>query len=95
MAVTLSASSVHPSCGGAALMASDIHAAAARRFPRNLPTTLTAVAHGTNPARDPRGRYQCRVSNRFVRTKTKHFRRTTALCVNVSGGNFNYVFDMA
>ena len=76
-------------------MASDIHAAASRRFPRNLPTTLTALAHGTNAARDPRSRYQCRVSNRSIRTTKGKFRRTTALCVNVSGGNFNYVFDMA
>jgi len=76
-------------------MASDIHAAASKRFPRNLPTTLTAVAHGTNTARDGRDRYPCRISNRFVRTRNGRFRRTTALCVNVSGGNFNYVFDMA
>ena len=76
-------------------MASDIHATASRRFPRNLPTTLTVFAPGTNPARDSRARYQCRVSNRFVRTSSRRFRRTTALCVNVGGGNFNYVFDMA
>jgi hypothetical protein len=76
-------------------MASDIYAAASRRFPRNLPTPFTAVAHGTNTAGDPRARYRCRVSNRFIRTSNGRFRRTTALCVNVSGGNFNYVFDMA
>jgi hypothetical protein len=76
-------------------MASDIYAAAARRFPRNLPTTLTAFAHGTNTTRDPRARYRCRVSNRSIQTKSGRFRRRTALCVNVSGGNFNYVFDMA
>ena len=76
-------------------MASDIHAAASRRFQRNLPATLTAVAHGATAARDPRDRYRCRISNRSIRTKSGHLRRTTALCVNGSGGNFNYVFDMA
>jgi hypothetical protein len=76
-------------------MASDIHAAASRRFPRSLPATLTVVAHGANAARDPRDRYRCRISNRSIRAKSGHFRRTTALCVNVSGGNFNYVFDLA
>ena len=75
-------------------MASDIHANASRRFPRNLPTTLTVLAHGTNTAGDPRARYRCRVSNRLIRTTNGRFRRTTALCVNVSGDNFTYAFDM-
>ena len=95
MAVTLLASSVHPSCVGAALMASDIHAAASRRFPRNLPTTFTAFADGTNTSRDSRARYRCRISHRLISARNGQFRRTTALCVNVSGGNFNYVFDMS
>ena len=94
MAVALGASSVRPSCAGAALMASDIHANASRRFPRNLPATLTVFAHGTNKAGDPRARYRCQVSNRFIRTGNGRFRRTTALCVNVGGDNFTYAFDM-
>jgi hypothetical protein len=75
-------------------MAADIYANASRRFPRNLPAALTVFAHGTNRA-DSRARYQCRVSNKLIRTKTDRFRRTTALCVNGGGDNFVYAFDMA
>jgi len=76
-------------------MASDIYANASRRFPRKLPAALKVSAHGTNTAGDARARYQCRVSNKLVSTRSGHFRRTTALCVNVGGDNFVFAFDTA
>jgi hypothetical protein len=95
LGVSLSASFFRPGCGGAALMASDIRHAAARRFPRALPNRYTAYAHGTNTAGDPRARYRCAITNRFYTAEQHPVRRTTALCVNVAGDNFRYVFDMA
>jgi len=93
--VSLSASFFRPGCTGAALMASDLREAAERRFPRALPSRYTAYAHGTNTAGDPRARYRCAISNRFYTAEQHPVRRTTALCVNVAGDNFRYVFDMA
>jgi hypothetical protein len=94
-AVLLSASRVRPGCGGAALMASDINYDASRRFPRPLRTGYVAYAHGTNTAGDPRARYRCTISNRFITRYGHPVRRTRALCTNVKGDNFLYVFHMA
>ena len=76
-------------------MAGDIYADAERRFPQNLPQRYTAYAHGTNLAGDPRAVYRCTITNNFVHTRDGEYRRTTALCINVKGDNFKYVFDMA
>jgi hypothetical protein len=94
-AVLLSASRLRPNCGGAALMGSDIENNAQQRFPRPLRSGYTAYAHGTNTAGDPRARYRCAISNRFITRDGHPVRRTTAPCVNVRGDNFLYVFDMA
>jgi hypothetical protein len=94
-AVWLSASRVRPNCGGAALMAEDIHYDAARRFPRPLRTGYVAYAHGTNTAGDPRARYRCSISNKLIIREGHPVRRTRALCTNVKGDSFLYVFDMA
>jgi hypothetical protein len=91
----LSASSVRPGCYGAALMASDIYYDATKRFPRNLPRKYTAYAHGTNTAGDPRAIYRCKITNKFVKTRDGGYRRTTAVCLNVKGDGFTYVFVMA
>jgi hypothetical protein len=94
-AVSLSASRVPPNCGGAALMASDIYYDAARRFPRPLRSRYVAHALGTNTAGDPRARYRCTISNRFYTAEGHPVRRTAALCANVKGDSFRYVFDRA
>ena len=94
-AVRLSASRVRPNCGGAALMAEDIHYDAERRFPRPLRTGYRAYAHGTNTAGDPRARYRCSISNKLIIREGHPVRRTRALCTNVKGDSFLYVFDMA
>jgi hypothetical protein len=94
-AVWLSASRACPNCGGAALMAEDIHYDAERRFPRPLRTGYMAYAHGTNTAGDPRARYRCAISNKFIIREGHPVRRTRALCTNVKGDSFLYVFDMA
>jgi hypothetical protein len=91
----LSASTVRPSCVGAALMASDIYYDASQRFPRDLPRHYVAYAHGTNTAGDPSARYPCTISNRFIKTRDGEYRRTTAVCTNIRGDGFRYVFDMA
>jgi hypothetical protein len=93
--IYLSASSVRPGCYGAALMATDIDADAHKRFPRALPQKYTAYAHGTNTAGDPRAVYRCNISNKFVKTRDGGYRRTTAVCLNVKGDGFTYVFAMA
>jgi hypothetical protein len=94
-AVSLSASRVRPNCYGAALMASDIYYDATKRFPRSLPKNYVAYAHGTNTAGDPRAVYRCAISNKFIKTRDGEYRRTTAVCINVKGDSFAYVFDMA
>ena len=76
-------------------MASDIEYAARRRFPRPLPRRYLAYAHGTNTAGDPRARYRCAITNKFITREGHPVRRTTARCTNVKGDNFLYVFDMA
>ena|SRR5215208_4028811 len=45
--------------------------------------------------RDPRARYRCTISNRFYTAEGHPVRRTAALCANVKGDSFRYVFDRA
>jgi len=93
--VSLSATVYSPGCGGAALMAGDIDSHATSIFPRSLPKRYVVIAHGTNRAGDPRAIYRCAISDRSVKTRDGYYRQTTALCRNVKGDSFKYVFDMA
>jgi hypothetical protein len=93
--VSLSATTFSPGCGGAALMADDIYTDASKRFPRSLPETYVAYAHGTNRAGDLRAVYPCKIRSTFVKTRDGGHLHTTAFCLNVKGDSFTYVFDMA
>lgn len=86
-----------PGCDGAAILATKLHVAADRRFPRALPSNYSVDTPHPPATASPRTfRFNCKVRSALVRSRrVEHVVRvTTARCANGAGSSFRYSFTM-